>query len=101
MWQLDWTKLADILTYDPRQPMIFSSGLFLFLFLGFSLIYALLQKRTTARLLFVSAFSYYFYYKSSGVYFFLLGIVSLSDYLLEARKARTETLWKSRAVVLF
>lgn len=62
MWQLDWTKLADILTYDPRQPMIFSSGLFLFLFLGFSLIYALLQKRTTARLLFVSAFSYYFYY---------------------------------------
>lgn len=55
MWQLDWTKLADILTYDPRQPMIFSSGLFLFLFLGFSLIYALLQKRTTARLLFVSA----------------------------------------------
>mgnify|MGYP000671252921 CR=1 FL=1 len=63
MWQLDWTKLADILTYDPRQPMIFSSGLFLFLFLGFSLIYALLQKRTTARLLFVSAFSYYFYYR--------------------------------------
>ena len=53
MWQLDWTKLADILTYDPRQPMIFSSGLFLFLFLGFSLIYALLQKRTTARLLFL------------------------------------------------
>ena len=66
MWQLDWTKLADILTYDPRQPMIFSSGLFLFLFLGFSLIYALLQKRTTARLLFVSAFSYYFYYLKSA-----------------------------------
>lgn len=60
MWQLDWTKLADILTYDPRQPMIFSSGLFLFLFLGFSLVYVLLQKQTTARLLFVSAFSYYF-----------------------------------------
>ena len=100
MWQLDWTKLADILTYDPRQPMIFSSGLFLFLFLGFSLIYALLQKRTTARLLFVSAFSYYFYYKSSGVYFFLLGIVSVSDYLLAARMARTETLWKRKMLVV-
>ena len=100
MWQLDWTKLADILTYDPRQPMIFSSGLFLFLFLGFSLIYALLQKRTTARLLFVSAFSYYFYYKSSGVYFFLLGVVSVSDYLLAARMARTETLWKRKMLVV-
>ena len=35
MWQLDWSKLAEVLTYDPQQPMIFNSGLFLFLFLGF------------------------------------------------------------------
>ena len=62
MWQLDWSKLSDLLTYNPQQPMIFSSGLFLFLFLGFSLVYVLLQKHTSARLLFVSAFSYYFYY---------------------------------------
>ena len=39
MWQLDWSKLAEVLTYNAKQPMIFSSGLFLFLFLGFSLIY--------------------------------------------------------------
>ena len=65
MWQLnlpdleiDWKKLTDVLTYDPQQPMIFSSGLFLWLFLGFSLIYLLLQRKTTARLLFVSLFSY-------------------------------------------
>ena len=38
MWQLDWSKLAEVLTYNAKQPMIFSSGLFLFLFLGFSLI---------------------------------------------------------------
>ena len=44
MWQLDWSKLAEVLTYNAKQPMIFSSGLFLFLFLGFSLIYMLLQK---------------------------------------------------------
>ncbi len=30
-------RLCDVLTYDAQQPMIFSSGLFLFLFLGFSL----------------------------------------------------------------
>lgn len=34
MWEIDWSKLTDILTYDPKQPMIFSSGLFLFLFLA-------------------------------------------------------------------
>ena len=65
MWQLDWSKLAEVLTYNAKQPMIFSSGLFLFLFLGFSLIYMLLQKKDTARILFVTLFSYYFYYKSN------------------------------------
>ena len=70
MWQLnqmtlgiDWDKLIQVLTYNPKQPMIFSSGLFLFLFLGFTLVYMLLQRKTTARLLFVTLFSYYFYYR--------------------------------------
>lgn len=99
MWQLDWSKLSDLLTYNPQQPMIFSSGLFLFLFLGFSLVYVLLQKHTSARLLFVSAFSYYFYYKSSGFYFFLLGIVTVSDFLLARRMECTETPWKRKLLV--
>ena len=99
MWQLDWSKLSDLLTYNPQQPMIFSSGLFLFLFLGFSLVYVLLQKHTSACLLFVSAFSYYFYYKSSGFYFFLLGIVTVSDFLLARRMERTETPWKRKLLV--
>lgn len=70
------------LTYNPDEPLIFSSGLFLFLFLGFTLLYMLLNKQRTLRLLFVTAFSYYFYYKSSGVYFVLLAIVTVSDYAL-------------------
>ena len=100
MWQLDWSKLAEVLTYDPSQPMIFNSGLFLFLFLGFSLVYALLQKKTTARLLFVTAFSYYFYYKSSGIYFFLLGIVTVSDFLLARQMAHTVAHWKRKFLVV-
>ena len=106
MWQLnlpdleiDWKKLTDVLTYNPQQPMIFSSGLFLWLFLGFSLIYLLLQRKATARLLFVSLFSYYFYYKSSGFYFFLLGIVTVSDFLLARWMYRTETSWKRKLIV--
>lgn len=73
MWKLNWTELGidldrlkEVLTYDAAQPMIFSSGFFLLLFLGFSLVYLLLQKRTTARLLFVTLFSYYFYYLNSA-----------------------------------
>ena len=75
-------RILSMLAYNPEEPLLFSSGLFLFLFLGFSFIYMLLNKQRTLRLLFVTAFSYYFYYKSSGTYFFLLAIVTVSDYLI-------------------
>ncbi|MBQ9215953.1 MAG: MBOAT family protein [Prevotella sp.] len=75
-------SLLHQLTYHSDEPLIFSTSLFLFLFLGFTLVYFLLEKKTTARLVFVTLFSYYFYYKSSGFYFFLLAIVTISDYLI-------------------
>lgn len=107
MWKLNWTELGidwdrlkDVLTYDASQPMIFNSGFFLLLFLGFSLIYLILQKKTTARLLFVTLFSYYFYYKSSGFYFFLLGIVTVSDFLLARRMEQTVQPWKRKLLVV-
>ena len=75
-------NIAQVLTYDPAQPMIFSSGIFLWLFLGFCFIYMLLQKKLMPRLVFVTMFSYFFYYKSSGIYFFLLAVVTVSDWLI-------------------
>ncbi len=78
-------QILQQLTYNPDAPLIFSSGLFLFLFLGFSFVYMLLQHTRTLRLIFVTLFSYYFYYKSSGFYFFLLAVVTVSDYFI-ARK---------------
>ena len=81
-------NILQQLTYNPQEPLIFSSGLFLFLFLGFSLVYMLLQHTRTLRLLFVTAFSYYFYYKSSGFYFGLLAIVTISDFLIANKIAQ-------------
>ena len=68
---IDFSRLKEVLTYDPQAPMIFSSGIFLWLFAAFMVVYVLLQRKYTARILFVTLFSYYFYYKSSGTYFFL------------------------------
>ena len=75
-------RLIHLLAYHPQEPLIFSSGLFLFLFLGFSFIYMLLQQRLNARLVFVTLFSSYFYYKSSGLYFWLLALVTVSDFFI-------------------
>ena len=82
MFEIDSSRIIEILTYNPKSPLIFSSGLFLFLFLGVSLVYALLQRATTARLLFITVFSYYFYYKSSGLYFALLALVTTTDFCI-------------------
>lgn len=82
MLGIDYHKILEILQYNKDVPMIFNSGIFMYLFLFFSFVYALLHKKDTARICFVTAFSYYFYYKSSGIYFFLLAIVTVSDYIL-------------------
>ena len=74
--------LLQQLTYSPTEPILFTSGLFLFLFLGFTGIYRCLECRTTLRLAFVTLFSYYFYYKSSGTYFCLLALITVSDFLV-------------------
>ena len=93
---IDPTRLHDLLVYNPHAPMIFSSGIFLWLFAAFILFYLLLQRRTTARLMFVTLFSYYFYYKSSGAYFFLLAIVTVSDFFIARLMARATVHWQRK-----
>lgn len=97
---IDPMCLRDVFLYDPHSPMIFSSGIFLWLFAAFIVVYLLLQRRTTARLMFVTLFSYYFYYKSSGTYFFLLAVVTVSDFLLALLMEHTVTRWKRKLWVV-
>ncbi len=79
--QDDWLeRLEALFAYDATSPMIFSSGLFLFLFAAFLLFYSFLRRAPLARILYVVLFSLYFYYKSSGLYFLLLLFASVSDY---------------------
>ena len=46
---IDFSRLKEVLTYDPQAPMIFSSGIFLWLFAAFMVVYVLLQRKYTAR----------------------------------------------------
>ena len=58
--EFTWGRLADLLAYQPDAPMLFSSGLFFFLFIGFSVFYYLLRKKMMARIIYVTLFSLYF-----------------------------------------
>ena len=97
---IDLARLRDVFLYDPHAPLIFSSGLFVWLFAAFAVVYLLLQRCMTARLLFVTAFSYYFYYKSSGMYFFLLAVVTVSDFCIARLMERASVQWQRKAWVV-
>lgn len=77
---INLSKIGELLTYTPGHPLMFNSGLFMFLFLGFLIIYRAIYNMPRARMIFVILFSLYFYYKSSGIYVLCLLLVALSDY---------------------
>lgn len=97
---IDINRLFDALKYDETAPMIFNSGVFLWLFTGFVIIYTLLRKQDTPRILFVTLFSYYFYYKSSGEYFVLLAIVTVCDFYIAQAMHRMERKSERKALVV-
>ena len=84
------SRIVELLNYNPTAPLIFNSGLFLFLFVAFLAVYLLLRRTTTLRILYVTAFSLFFYYKSSGLYFLLLVFAAVSDYLISHAIARCD-----------
>ena len=92
-------KLISMLTYDASQPLIFSSGLFLFLFAGFLFFYGFTRRAPIARIVYVILFSLYFYYKSSGIYFLLLVFAAASDFAIARAMACTTRRGARRGLV--
>lgn len=89
-YQLILSNLGRMFLYDPKAPLLFSSGFFWMLFLIFLPIYALLKGSRVKMTLFVVAFSLYFYYKSSGLFFLMLIGTSLIDWSLSHAIARAQ-----------
>lgn len=90
--------IEEILRYDANSPMIFNSGIFLVLFIGFISIYALIHKNRISVTLFVIAFSLLFYYKSSGWYLWILVFTTITDFsfalaIVQAKKLIYKRIW--------
>ena len=101
MLNIDIPRILRQFQYNPEEPLIFNSGFFLFMFLFFLAIYSLLSKTHRAKLTFVTLFSYYFYYKSSGIYFIVLIGSTLVDYTLANFIYRAPTYWKRLSLLTF
>jgi alginate O-acetyltransferase complex protein AlgI len=75
------SELASVVfSYDPSSPFIFTSPafwvFFLFVLAGYSLIY----KKLAIRNVYLFIISLYFYFKTGGLFLFLLIFVTIADY---------------------
>jgi len=77
-----WETIQHWFMYDPKNPLLFNSALFLGLFLVFYFVYILTLKTHRLRIAYVVLFSLFFYYKSSGIFFLLLIFSSVLDYAI-------------------
>jgi alginate O-acetyltransferase complex protein AlgI len=117
-------NLLNALTYDPKAPILFNTGVFWWLFMAFYAVYYLVvdrgervllrqhdpstieEERTILphnhrfKLLFVTFFSFYFYYKSSGIYFLLLVWAAILDFSLGKWIYRTENPAKRKTALI-
>lgn len=88
--ELSSSELLKVFDYNASNPLLFNSGLFLFLFCAFLLVYSVIHSRIGLRNLFVVAFSMYFYYKSSGWYVLLMAGTTIAAHFLTLLIHRTE-----------
>lgn len=111
MFQLDLAKILDELLRDPiivnkvgqyetQNPLLFNSGLFLFLFLGFFGIYLLLRRHNGLRLAWVTLFSLYFYYKCAGNFWVLHVVIVVVDFTLALLMERNTVRWQRLALLV-
>src|SRR4051812_4019116 len=96
MFHFDIHKLLQQFAYNPAEPLIFNSGFFLFLFTAFLLVYTNLSEKHRPKLTFVTLFSLYFYYKSSGGYFVLLIFATVVDYTLAKWIYQSREQWEKK-----
>ena len=93
MFDFDLTKILEELTKSPLlknelgqfetvSPLLFSSGLFLFLFIGFYGVYQLLMRHNRLRIAWVTIFSLFFYFKCAGIFWLLHVIIVVVDFSL-------------------
>ena len=72
MFGIDFSKLPGLFLFDPNDPLLFGSSLFLFLFFALLIFYRIFSKSNNTRILVLITFSLYFYYMAGGLFLLLL-----------------------------
>jgi len=88
--QIDIHQLTQQFLYDPKNPLLFNNGFFVFFFAMFMLVYYLFRNNQQWRTYATCFFSLYFFYKASGSFVWLVVISAIVDYMLSNGIYRTQ-----------
>ncbi|HMR46134.1 MAG TPA: MBOAT family O-acyltransferase [Bacteroidia bacterium] len=98
---IDWEKLGQQFLYDKANPLLFNSSFFLFYLLLFLFVFRLLQRTGTMRIVAVTLFSLYFFYKASGVYVLLVLVAAIVDFNLSNLIHSATSDFRRKALLVF
>lgn len=82
MLDLDFSKIAQSLLYNPKDPLLFNSGFFIWFFAAFIITYSVVASNRNARINTFILFSLYFFYKACGWYVSLILVAAVVDFFL-------------------
>ena len=101
-----WDYLLKVFSFDPESPLLFTQfqfwAFFAIVFLGFSIIVSLRDRRVPSlRNFYLLLVSWLFYYKTSGWFLGLLVLVTCTDYCIARGiyASRTSHPWRARFLV--
>ncbi len=75
-------RIRDQLLYDPKNPLLFNSGFFVYFLFFFILIYYAVRKNRRMRIGAFTLFSLYFFYKACGWFVSLILISAVIDFTI-------------------
>ncbi|SHF06336.1 MBOAT family O-acyltransferase [Dysgonomonas macrotermitis] len=94
-------EIVSWFVYDPKYPLLFSSGLFLGFFLVFYLIYIFTRNHRAFRTVYVILFSLFYYYKAGGEFVLLLVFSAVINYILSETMDLSRKQFKRKLILTF
>ena len=100
LFTLDFDKLVKEFLYNPKEPLLFNSGFFIWYFAFFIIIYSLVASSRNGRILTFIFFSLYFFYKACGWYVGLVILTAVVDFYLSNSIYKTNNTAKKKGLLV-
>jgi D-alanyl-lipoteichoic acid acyltransferase DltB (MBOAT superfamily) len=91
MFGIDFSAIPNLFVFDPNDPLLFGSSLFLFLFFGLLILYRVFAKSDDARISVLILFSLFIYYKASGFFVLLLILNAIANFFFGKGMGKAQT----------